>query len=50
MRDFFPLDGGLASFVKLAEHPFVSRLDFGIFFTELPMKMLACNEGQAGDS
>jgi hypothetical protein len=48
--DFFPLDGGLAPFVELAEHPMVGGLNFWIFLSEFPMKMLTGYENQTGDA
>src|SRR5580704_8094271 len=47
--DFFPFDRGLASFVKLAEHPFVGSLNRRIFLAKLPVKALTGNENQTGD-
>jgi hypothetical protein len=50
MSDFFPFDGGLAPFFKLAEHPMVGGLNFWIFLSEFPMKMLTGYENQTSDA
>ena len=39
MRDFFPFDCGLTSFVKLLEHPLMCRLYSGLFFMEVAVEM-----------
>jgi len=48
--DFFPIDGRLSPFVKLPKHPIVGRLNFWIFFTEFPVKMLARDKDQTSNS
>jgi len=48
--DFFPLDCGLTAFVKLAEHPMVGGLDFWVFLSEFPMKLLTGYENQTSDA
>src|ERR1700740_734182 len=45
MRDFFPFDCGLTSFVKLLEHPLMCRPYSGLFFMEVAVEMLVCDEG-----